>query len=565
MTRNEIFFLLVVLCAIAMLIALVPTRHNDVAFYAKDIIDWQQVNDAPQKKLTISWLGPPVYETAKEGTWIEEMLEARFNVDFKPMFLDWMAAQKTKPLMLGSGEVPDVTLELDPLELHMIIDQGFVMELPYEVILKHAPTYVKQLNRYGPEAWLYSSYQGQNYGIPTFAAEDIYCHGGLWRMDWLRKVGINKTPDTLEEMYQALWKFRHEDPDGDGKKDTYGFCPPMHWSKTYIDVFGAYGLLPQDFIMYKGQAVWGGILPEAKLALGTLRQWYKEGLLSPEYDTASQGYDESGKNSFLGGQTGYMNERIAWRDLDIRLPNSLYSRMKKLNPEAELAPAPPIKGVHGKRLMRVWGGPAHVLWFGRHIAKDPEKVIRVLNMLETLSTDIELFVESRIGKKDVHWTWSPEQGIYLLPPYDARKADKKNLMSVFTLQNAYGFFSVCSVPLESTRKYIPAGQNSFYEQYCNPQWGLMNVLGKSDILPSAGYYLKDLRMFQATVYAEIIRGDKPLDYFDEFVRLWRERGGDVLTREANEMLETRNNIYRKVGVTKSRSGDDFKINDGDYD
>ena len=55
-------------------------------------------------------------------------------------------------------------------------------------------------------------------------------------MDWLREVGIAEVPETLEEMYDALHEFRHDDPDGNGILDTYGFCPVIRWSLTFVEV-----------------------------------------------------------------------------------------------------------------------------------------------------------------------------------------------------------------------------------------------------------------------------------------------------------------------------------------
>ena len=68
--------------------------------------------------------------------------------------------------MLCGGDIPDVMWDGDPLGVRANLRNGFIMELPFEVILEHAPTYVAYLNRFGREAWLYSHYQGKNYGPP---------------------------------------------------------------------------------------------------------------------------------------------------------------------------------------------------------------------------------------------------------------------------------------------------------------------------------------------------------------------------------------------------------------
>jgi putative aldouronate transport system substrate-binding protein len=91
----------------------------------------------------------------------------------------------------------------------------------------------------------------------------------------------------------------------------------------------------------------------------------------------------------------------------------------------------------------------------------------------------------------------------------------------------------------------------FRRKYNNPEWGIMNVLGKCDVVDCAGEYLDDLRNKQMTAFCEIIKGDKPVDYFDTFVEEWHKQGGNDLLKEANEMLKVQNEIYRKVGAVRS--------------
>ncbi len=547
MSTKECLFLLGVVLIVGFSIAFVRTAPPEAGRAGVPSVDWSAVADDADRRLALSWMGPPSHPTAREGTWPERNLEDKFAVKFKPIFQDWNAYRRRRPLMLSGGDLPDVNWDGDPLYVRRNIHHGFVLPIPYEVILKHAPNYVKHLNRYGREAWLYAYYRGQNYGIPTFAASDVFPHVAVWRMDWLRKVGIARPPETLPEIHDALWKFRHEDPDGNGVKDTYGMCPVVHWSLSFVEIFCAFGVLPQDFILRDGRVAWGGVQPEAKQALALLRKWYAEELIDPDFAVGTEDTSVTYKK-FQNGRNGYVYQWGDWRNLDLNNPNSMYSLMRELNPKVELAPCRPPVGFDGKRRKRVWGGPGHVIWFGKQVAQEPEKVLRVLRMFEAFATDKDLFVESRIGRRGLHWEWTPERGLHPLPPYDQRGADTRALLGFGPFENCYGFYSACSAPLEFTNEYLPAGCLEFRAQYSRPEWGLKNALGKSDVVDSAGEYLEDLRQFQMTAFVEIIRGDRPLDYFDEFVRLWRKRGGDVLTREANEMLREAREIYRKVGA-----------------
>lgn len=98
-------------------------------------------------------------------------------------------------------------------------------------------------------------------------------------------------PTTIDELENVLVAVRDNDPDGDGAKDTYGL------SNTSLNaVFGAYGDIPMKefrgtgsqklyYTMRDGKVVFACVQPEMKEALTKLQQWYKDGLIDPEFVT----------------------------------------------------------------------------------------------------------------------------------------------------------------------------------------------------------------------------------------------------------------------------------------
>lgn len=549
MTIREIIFLLLVCGAVVAWLAMSPAAPRDIELASRHTVDWRQVKDDPSQTLTMSWCTVPIFPAAGKDTWIQRRLEKTFNVRFEPVFDDVFAYNNRRNLMLAAGDISDVQWDGDPLGLQRNAHQGIALEIPYDLILRHAPTYVKYVNQFGPEAWLYTRYKGRNYGIPTFAASDVFGPVALWRQDWLDAVGLHKPPETLADMHEAFRRFRYNDPDGNGVKDTYGACPDiMWWAVFFQDVFSAYGLLPQDWQERDGKVAWGGIDPRAKEALALLRAWHEEDLFDPDFAAASFANNPA-QLKFPAGRLGYHPSMGSWDALDLANENSVYSKMKRLNPRAVLTPGKPLLGADGQRRTRVWGGPAHIIWFNAALAdRQPQKVIRVLDMFERYATDGDLFIESRIGRRGKHWEYSPRRGVTLMPEFQGPGAEQRNLISLGALENAYGFFSPCSVPLQMTAHLLPEGADAFRRTYSDSAWGMKNALGKSDVLPSAATYLEDLRLFQLQAYMQIIRGERPLEYFDEFVRTWRARGGDILTREANEFWKERNEIFRIVGA-----------------
>lgn len=502
---------------------------------------WPEADD-PQQSIELQWLGILAHVGGKADSWIERNLEEAFNVQLEPMYMDRNGFQQRRPLMLCAGDIPDVMWDGDPLGVRANLRHGFIMELPYEVILKHAPTYVRYLNQFGREAWLYSHYEGKNYGLPTFSAGANRPRISCWRGDWLDNVGIEQVPETIDDMYEALRRFRHDDPDQNGKQDTYGWSPDIwHWSLAFVEIFAAYDTLAFDFIERDGKVVWGGILPETKEALTTLHKWHSEGLLDPDFPLNA---NKAGRG-FENGRIGYTHPVDQPAFLNPELTGTLGSKVTAHDPNARLVPGPPLRNAQGQRRGRTWGGAAHVMQFGKHLQQQPEKVIRVLHMLETCAANEELYMQARYGKRGTHWEFSPEEGRIPLPPYDS----DKRLSSAELLPSTIFFFPSSIDPIFDDA-YNSAKDNAWHETNRKHAWAMKNVLGKSDIVPSASQYLRDLRLWQMTVFVEMITGKRPLGEFDAFVAEWQDRGGEILTWEANEMFSQMAAIYSRVGATE---------------
>ncbi len=47
-----------------------------------------------------------------------------------------------------------------------------------------------------------------------------------------------------------------------------------------------------------------------------------------------------------------------------------------------------------------------------------------------------------------------------------------------------------------------------------------------------------LKQYQDDTIIKIITGEKPVEYFDEFVAEWQRLGGEKITREVNELQDS---------------------------
>ena len=102
------------------------------------------------------------------------------------------------------------------------------------------------------------------------------------RTDWLKKLGL-QPPKNYDEMIAIARAFTNKDPDGNGKKDTYGFAVGKDRSGLFEGFYNAFGAYPNANVVKKGQLAPGAIQPETRLVLEKLAGYYKEGLFDPEF------------------------------------------------------------------------------------------------------------------------------------------------------------------------------------------------------------------------------------------------------------------------------------------
>lgn len=490
--------------------------------------------------MTIKWLGPPYYADSEEGGETQKLLEEKFGVKLEPVYMDSDAYNNTKPLQFANGDIPDLIYEMDPTNVQGDAKQGFLAEVPYETIAKYAPNVFKNLTENIPAIWLYSLYNEKNYGVPNLFYSGDYPTLGLWRKDWLKNVGIDKVPETIDEMHDALYKFTYNDPDGNGKNDTYGMTGNLKYSfQVFPEIFGAYGALPFDWVERDGKIVYGGLQPEVSAALETLSKWYDEGIIDPDFITDD--VDGTMKNKFQNGKTGYTNN---WGHLiqtyDESAKDSLVNVMKQINKKAEIATAPLPKGPGGKSGKFVWSKAGHIVCFGRQLEKEPEKLRKILEMLEYMYTDQDFAVQMKMGKENVAYKFNEEKGgIDYIEPYNDSTYRGKQLGSSGI--DGTSFWDVMPVLPETQEKFMSTRDKELLE-FRKTQNGMPDVFLKPDTVPGSDKYFEDIKNKQMVLMAEIITGEKPVSEYEKFADEYKSLGGDKLRENAAKLGTSLNKI-----------------------
>lgn len=147
-----------------------------------------------------------------------EMMKAFQEYTNTKLSVTWVpssAYEDKVNVAMASGELPNMMIPRNfrsPSLINAIRSGGFWEIGPY---LSNYPN----LNKINKVTYENLSVDGKIYAVPR--PRPLARNGLTFRKDWLDNLGL-KEPKTLDELYQVLRAFAHDDPDKNGKPDTYG-------------------------------------------------------------------------------------------------------------------------------------------------------------------------------------------------------------------------------------------------------------------------------------------------------------------------------------------------------
>ena len=487
------------------------------------------------KRYHISWVG---YQTAPiaENPVMVNYWNQKFNIEIEVWNIDRNKWFEILDLKLAAGEVPDNIWCKWMDAYRRYINLGVLAEVPMEAVKKYAPDVCRMVNLEGPEAFGYATVNGKMYGVPRgFNFNAIYRRALAWRGDWLENVGVAKVPDTLQEYEDAFYKFVRADPDGNGKNDTYAL------SLAGLEcIYGAFGYMNEKWQKRDGKLVYGSIQPEVKQALALMNKWYRDGVLDPEFlkdeNTTSEEWFIS--DSFFNGRIGFTgkgsyNHWYAGGAYKGDVPGPTIVALEQRNPAAfkSLVFSLPPLGPEGKRGMYLnTTFEGHVTAYGSHLEKERDKIGKMLQVGNDMcAKDYETYVSVNYGIKGQHWDFDENGNVVSFGDWSKGQVRSANGGHSLLLNFKYMTYD----------KRLNRAQTEWAEKNRMDFGGITNELVVS--LPSDPDYKEDLLEMERQVLNQIITGERPVDYFDEFVNAWRKAGGAVLEKEANDW-------YRSTGL-----------------
>ncbi|GIE95637.1 extracellular solute-binding protein [Paractinoplanes rishiriensis] len=220
---------------------------------------------------------------------------------------------------------------------------------------------------------------GKLYGVPR--ARPLLRSSISIRKDWLAKVGLPE-PESVPDLYKIAKAFTEQDPDGNGKKDTYGLIIPK-WPGPYgsaspYDAFETWHGAPNGWGERNGKLVPGFDTEEFLTANRELKKWVDEGLINPDFATLDTA---NWMDPFVQGKGGIII------DVNVRA-TQLFDLFKEKDPNDadKVAQTGNLKRADGQKFSLPFTGYNDVLAVSKQRIKTEEQLNEVLAVLDKLQS-----------------------------------------------------------------------------------------------------------------------------------------------------------------------------------
>ncbi|MDF2923116.1 MAG: extracellular solute-binding protein family 1 [Paenibacillaceae bacterium] len=473
----------------------------------------------------LSIISPDSGRVVKEGNPVFQEIEKKTNTKIQLQLIPSSEFTSKYGVIIASGAYPDIS-RLNSFEFQKYAGQGAFLDLGPLLTKENAPNLLKNIKQ---EEWDLVKYQGKQYAIPYLNKAGKYVH--IIRQDWLDNLGLT-IPTNLQEYENVVRQFTKNDPDKNGKNDTYGIGGYGGWGGTitndFSPIFGAYGMQPGYNYMKDNKVFPTMISDEYKAVVTYIAKLYSEKLIDPEIFTIK---GDQAAQKLAQSKSG--TATTWWSVPSQTLIGQL--KMNTLTPAVKWNPVPGLKGPDGKSGMPFLGVIGGTVSISSKV-KDP---VAALKFIDYLNSD-EGFETSFYGVKGVHYT---EVGKDRTAAGDAGYKEKwLDSLSLMVGRPDLQFdkwpaLTTNASEMEDNR-WKNAGYN--YNLYQDFFYGLPKTEEEVTLDP-------DLKKYEMEAFIRFVTGAAPLSQWDEYVSGWKTKGG-------LKVLESKIKAYNELFSKSYASG-----------
>ena len=479
------------------------------------------------------------------------------NVDIELVYIEQANYAELINTRLAGGTAPDVFLAQSNTTLENYYDQGVIATWSMDFFKENAPDVYKFIESgaaYGDliddvEMWKeYACLDGKMVTVPSFKPDgSMPVKQLIYRGDWLEKLGVteDKLPKTVDEFVDLMYRFAKEDPDGNGKADTFGL------SATGIKaLFGAYGMYngfvggTSYWAVEDGKITTPDISDEAKEVVKIIAKMYKDGVIDPEFVTGK----EAISGSYWAISNGLVNAKYgvsALASIDHYRLKGVVNAEDAGGPcaqeywavngdDATFAYGPWPAGPEGEYGYSV-GYPVAVsesAVYNASLMKDTDKLATIFKILNAFATDDELYMLAAYGIEGTHYTNNGDGTFTRSADFDNAGFNEIGLWGCRSLYGGDRAFSQTAYDAVFYKDKSIANRLSWFEK---EQYDSYIMDAVSVTLPSEGDLQTELNTFRDETWIKMIKGELDVEkdwakYVSDYLKL----GGQTLIDEANE-------------------------------
>lgn len=262
-----------------------------------------RMNELTTLYVGLSWNADWYYDGIDEqNNPVYELYESAENIKVVNKFaLPWDGYSQQISNGFITGDIPDAFFA-DQAMLDELIRNDLIVDMKPYYDQWAIPELKETLEYNERKNFAYAERDGKLYGIP--GVSDDCDRPIMWiRSDWLEEINSRGTPSgettydtannlrfhadgpkTLDEFWDLAYAFALEDPDGNGRKDTYGLSLSKNLDDLSLPIFNAYGAYPdviekQEDGSYKNLA----LEPEMKKPLQMLQTAVADRVIPSDY------------------------------------------------------------------------------------------------------------------------------------------------------------------------------------------------------------------------------------------------------------------------------------------
>lgn len=476
------------------------------------------------------------------------LAEEKLGIKMETTLLGGDAANydtKLRLALTGSEDLPDVFPVYGTQMIADMIESGRVKDITDD-IEQYMPERLKEIYDQYPETYYPLTKDGKIYGLacsPSLTEGQIM----IIRQDWLDNLGL-EAPTNMDEFEAVIKAFTEDDPDGNGKKDTYGFAYSGEgiyntgWVGDPVPLFSAYSGKNIPGSWYEdenGDLMYGSIHEGNRKTLERMAKWHASGWLFQE--AAANGHWEA-VTQFTEGKTGIIIGR-PWVINSVR-------DVTTTDPDAVVKGYPNIRQDNGEPTYQTAQVNDGWLMFNADF-----------DNMEAFFKYYDWLYDAAFGTGDFKYGYIQELDYDILdddsvvfdstlfdPPVTdpfmpGKSTALKNTPALDTMK-AYADVKAGKEPESGAEmkaaadfKTIPTMADGYALANEHRDELLLNLFN-AEPTETMNKNWEQLQTMEKQVYTDIIYGKESIEAFDKFVEDWKAQGGEQITKEVNEWYQT---------------------------